>query len=254
METDYLHPRLFEMDIDESPFSEFKRVLLKLSGEALAGELGYGVDEVVAKRFAAEIIKAQNDLMVQIAIVIGGGNIWRGAQHPNMDRATADYNGMIATVMNAKVMQSMLEDLGHDSRVMTAIAIDRVAEPYVQRKAMRHLEKGRIVILAGGTGNPFFTTDTAAVLRATELKADAVLMAKNGVDGVYDSDPKTNPEAIRYTHLEHGEIIEKRLEVMDSTAAALAKDNRMPIVVFDGLKEGGLEEILLNPRAGTVIQ
>jgi uridylate kinase len=254
MEPDYLQPRLFDIDMDESKFSEFKRVLLKLSGEALAGELGYGVDENVAKRIAKEIIEAKNDLLVQIAIVVGGGNIWRGAQHPNMDRTTADYNGMLATVMNAKVMKSMLEDLGQETRVMSAIEINTVAEPYIQGRAIQHLEKGRVVILAGGTGNPFFTTDTAAVLRATELRADAVLMAKNGVDGVYDSDPKTNPNAVRFSELEHSQLNEMKLKVMDITATALAEDNEMPIIVFDGLKRGGLEEILLNPSSGTVIK
>jgi uridylate kinase len=254
MEPDYLQLRLFDMDEDESQFSGFRRVLLKLSGEALAGELGYGVDETVAKRIAKEIIEAKNDLLVQIAIVVGGGNIWRGAQHPNMDRTTADYNGMLATVMNAKVMKSMLEDMGQDARVMSAVEINKVTEPYIQGRAIRHLEKGRVVILAAGTGNPFFTTDTAAVLRATELGADAVLMAKNGVDGVYSSDPKTNPDAMRFRELEHSQVNEMKLKVMDITATALAEDNKMPIIVFDGLKVGGLEEILTNPSAGTIIR
>lgn len=248
-----LQPRLFEMEQDENEFSEFRRVLLKLSGEALSGENGWGVEDATALRFAKEISEARQSLGVEIAIVIGAGNFWRGAQHPEMDRANADYAGMLATIMNGLAMQDRLEKLGQETRVMTAIEVNKVAEPYVRRRAVRHMQKGRIVILAGGTGNPFFTTDTAAVLRATELEADAVLMAKNGVDGVYDSDPKINPDAVRYSTLRHKDIIEQNLKVMDSTAATMAADNGMPIVVFDGAKEAGLEEILLNPRSGTII-
>lgn len=253
MEPSFLQTTLFGVTEFGGNSSMFKRVLLKLSGEALAGDLGYGVDERVAKRIANEIVRAQTDLGIEIAIVIGGGNIWRGAQHPNMDRTAADQNGMLATVMNAKVLQSMLEEFDQTTRVMSAIEIDRVAEKWIQRRAIRHLEKGRVVILAAGTGNPFFTTDTAAVLRATELSVDAILMAKNGVDGVYDSDPKKNPSAKRFDRLSYKAIVEKGLKVMDSTAATLAEENKMPIIVFDGLKEGGLEEILLNPAAGTII-
>jgi uridylate kinase len=170
-----------------------------------------------------------------------------------MDRANADYAGMLATVMNGLALQDRLEKLGKETRVMSAIETNKVAEPYIRRRATRHMEKGRVVILAGGTGNPYFTTDTAAVLRATELEADAVLMAKNGVDGVYDSDPKTNPDATRYRYLSHKDIIEQDLKVMDSTAATMARDNGMKIVVFDGVKVGGLEEILLKPSTGTII-
>ncbi len=253
MEPDYLQPRLFNMDMDESSFSGFERVLLKLSGEALSGNNGWGVDDSTALRFAQEIADAKQKLGVEIAVVIGAGNFWRGAQHPEMDRANADYAGMLATVMNGLALQDRLEKLGQETRVMTAIETNKVAEPYIRRRATRHMQKGRVVILAGGTGNPYFTTDTAAVLRATELEADAVLMAKNGVDGVYDSDPKTNPKATRFSYLSHKDIIEQDLKVMDSTAATMAGDNDMKIVVYDGGKIGGLEEILLYPQKGTII-
>ena len=241
-------------DIDEpEPSKAFGRVLLKLSGEALAGKREWGVDETTALRFAQEIAEARLGLGVEISVVIGAGNFWRGAQHPEMDRANADYAGMLATVMNGLALQDRLEKLGQETRVMSAIETNKVAEPYIRRRATRHMEKGRVVILAGGTGNPYFTTDTAAVLRATELEADAVLMAKNGVDGVYDSDPKTNPDAKRFRFLSHKDVIEKDLKVMDSTAATMARDNGMKIVVFDGVKVGGLEEILLKPSTGTII-
>lgn len=252
MEPNYLQPRLLDVAQGQGA-SEFKRVLLKLSGEALSGNIGLVVDDSTVMRFAKEIKNARYNLDVEMAIVIGGGNIWRGAQHPEMDRANADYAGMLATVINGLSLQDRLEKLGQETRVMSAIETPKVAEPFIRRKAIRHMEKGRVVILAGGTGNPYFTTDTAAVLRATELETNAVMMAKNGVDGVYNKDPKIYKDAVRYEHLSHADIINEELQVMDSTAATLAKENAMPIVVFDGNKDGGLEEILVTPQAGTII-
>ena len=246
-------PTLFE-DLDfEIPKSKYSRILLKLSGEALMGKEGSGLDDIVAKRFANDIVKARLDHDVEIAIVVGGGNFWRGAKHSEMDRSAADFCGMLATVINAIALKDRLEKLGQPTRVMTAIHMNQVAEPYIRGKAMRHLEKGRVVIFAGGTGNPFFTTDTAAALRAAEISADALLMAKNGVDGVYDSDPNLNSDAIKYDELDYLDIINNDLGVMDSTAATHAMGNDLPIVVFDGLKEGGLQEAIVNPRAGTLI-
>lgn len=246
--------RLFDFPEDTmSANSSFKRVVLKLSGEALAGEQGYGVDSNVIKRFAKEIFEARQELEVEIAVVVGGGNIWRGAEHPEMDAAQSDYVGMMATVMNALVLQSALEEINQATRVMSAIRVEQVAELYIRRRAMRHLEKGRVVILAGGTGNPTFTTDTAAALRSVEIEADVLLMAKNGVDGVYTSDPKLDPNAVRYESLSHLDIISGGLRVMDSTAATHAREYSLPIIVFDGLKPGGFQEILTNPGLGTMI-
>ena len=245
--------KLFEMSKQSTQPSKFGRALLKLSGEALTGEQGFGVDPTVVRRFAQEIVNARQELDVELAVVVGGGNFWRGAQHPEMDPAQADYAGMLATIMNAMTLQDHLEKLHQATRVMSAIRTEQVAEPYIRRKAMRHLEKGRIVILAGGTGNPTFTTDTAAALRAVELDCEVLLMAKNGVDGVYSADPKFDPSAVRYEELSYLDIINGELKVMDSTAATHAKENNLPIVVFDGLKEGGLEDILINPSSGTVI-
>jgi len=242
--------RLFEPP--EIPKSKFRRVLLKLSGEALAGDIGYGIDGQVARRFAEEIASAVRDLEVEIAVVVGGGNIWRGAEHPEMDKAQADYAGMLATVMNALALQDRLEKLEQPTRVMSAIHMNQVAEPYIHRRAIRHMEKGRVVILAGGTGSPTFTTDTTATLRAVELGVEAVLMAKHGVDGVYSSDPKQNPEATRYTEMDHHDLL--GLGVMDGTAATHARANNMTMVVFDGLKHGGLEEILIDPSKGTIVR
>lgn len=250
------HQELKLFDIKEQSVqpSKYRRALLKLSGEALTGAQGFGVDPTVVRRFAQEIVNARQELDVELAVVVGGGNFWRGAQHPEMDPAQADYAGMLATIMNAMSLQDHLEKLHQATRVMSAIRTEQVAEPYIRRKAMRHLEKGRIVILAGGTGNPTFTTDTAAALRAVELDAEVLLMAKNGVDGVYSTDPKLNPDAVRYEELSYLDIINGGLKVMDSTAATHAKENNLPIIVFDGLKENGLEEILINPSLGTLIR
>ncbi len=236
------------------PEPKYRRILLKLSGEALMGQAGYGIDPAVVDRLAEEIEGARRH-GVQIAIVIGGGNIWRGigSLAQGMDRAQADYMGMLATVINALALQDALEKRGCFTRVQTAIRMEEVAEPYIRRRAIRHLEKGRIVILAAGTGNPYFTTDTAAALRALEIEAEVILMAKNGVDGVYDDDPRRNPNARKFDRLTFLEAINRRLQVMDSTALSLCMDNHMPIVVFDVETPGGIERIILGEQVGTRI-
>jgi len=232
----------------------YRRILVKMSGEALMGQAGYGIDPQVV-HFIAEQIGSAVRLGVQVAVVIGGGNIWRGmdAAAQGMERAQADYMGMLATVINALALQDALEKRGIFTRVQTAIRMEAVAEPYIRRRAIRHMEKGRVVILAAGTGNPYFTTDTAAALRALELEAEVILMAKNGVDGVYDDDPRRNPQARRFDRLTYLEAINRRLQVMDSTALTLCMDNRMPIVVFDVQAPGQIEHILLGERVGTLI-
>jgi uridylate kinase len=232
----------------------FRRVLLKLSGEAMVGESAYGIDPVVVDRLATQI-KRVADRGVEVAIVIGGGNIWRGlaASSQGMDRATADYMGMVATVLNALALQDALEKLGVQTRVMTAIEMHEVAEPYIRRRAIRHMEKGRVVILAAGTGNPYFTTDTAAALRSLELDADVLLMAKNKVDGVYSADPNADPEARRYRRISHQEAIERNLKVMDTSALALLRDNDLPIIVFDVSRHSGIEHAALGDPVGTLV-
>lgn len=233
---------------------KFRRVLLKLSGEAMVGESAFGIDPIVVERLASQL-KGVVDQEIQLAIVIGGGNIWRGlaASSQGMDRATADYMGMVATVLNALALQDALEQLGVQTRVMTAIEMHEVAEPYIRRRAIRHMEKGRIVILAAGTGNPYFTTDTAAALRALELDSDVLLMAKNRVDGVYSSDPNTDPLARRYRRISHQEAIERDLKVMDTSALALLRDNNLPIVVFDINEELAIEAASLGEDVGTLV-
>src|SRR5919199_958460 len=233
---------------------KYRRVLLKLSGEALMGELGYGIDPGVVQDIAAEVAEVVGE-SVQMAIVVGGGNIFRGikASAAGMDRATADYIGMIATVMNAMTLQDALEQMGIPTRVQTAIAMQEVAEPYIRRRAIRHLEKGRVVIFGAGSGNPFFTTDTTAALRALEIGADALLMAKNRVDGVYDKDPRTNPDAQRIERLTYMDLLSKNLAVMDHTAATLCSGERLPIVVFDILKPGNLRGVLRGERVGSLV-
>ncbi|MEA2439863.1 MAG: uridylate kinase [Thermoleophilaceae bacterium] len=232
----------------------FSRVLLKLSGEALMGDLDYGADR---ERIAAiaEQVRRQQERGVEVAVVVGGGNIYRGlaGAAEGMDRATGDYMGMLATVLNALALQDALEKLGAHTRVQSAIEISEVAEPYIRRRAMRHLEKGRIVIFAAGTGNPFFTTDTAAALRALEIHAEAILMAKNGVEGVYDADPRTSPDAKFLPEITHREAIERRLAVMDSTALSLCMDNGLPIHVFNMDDEENIDRIVSGQRVGTVV-
>jgi uridylate kinase len=232
----------------------FRRVLLKLSGEALLGDLEYGADP---GRIAAiaKAVKGVADRGVEVAIVVGGGNIYRGlaGTAAGMDRATGDYMGMLATVLNALALQDALETLGAVTRVQSAITISEVAEPYIRRRAIRHLEKGRVVIFAAGTGNPFFTTDTAAALRALEIHAEAILMAKNNVEGVYDADPRERPDARLIDEITHREAIERRLQVMDSTALSLCMDNSLPIYVFNMQDERNIERIVSGERVGTVV-
>lgn len=234
--------------------ASFERILLKLSGEALMGDLAYGADPKRIAAIAAQV-KAVADRGVQIAIVVGGGNIYRGLSSAaaGMDRATGDYMGMLATVLNALALQDALENAGAVTRVQSAITISEVAEPYIRRRAMRHLEKGRIVIFAAGTGNPFFTTDTAAALRALEIHAEAILMAKNGVEGVYTADPREEPDARFIEEISHREAIEQRLAVMDSTALSLCMDNGLPIYVFNMDDERNIDRIVCGERVGTLV-
>ncbi|HLV12125.1 MAG TPA: UMP kinase [Trueperaceae bacterium] len=230
-----------------------RRALLKLSGEFLAGEGGFGVSPAATTALAREIAAAKAS-GVELALVVGGGNFWRGAQHgSHMDPATADYVGMLGTVMNAIALQDALEAIGVDTRVQSAINIQEVAEPYIRRRALRHLEKGRVVIFAAGTGNPFFTTDTAATLRALEIEADMVLMAKNKVDGVYDADPRTDPGARRYRTLSYMDVLSNGLAVMDATAVSLCIDRGLPIRVFDIFAPGNLQRLLGGEEVGTLI-
>jgi uridylate kinase len=231
----------------------YKRVLLKLSGEALMGDLGYGIDPKIVQQIAqevAEVVKSG----VQLAIVVGGGNIFRGVKGASagMDRATADYIGMIATVMNAMTLQDALEKIGIQTRVQSAIAMQEVAEPYIRRRAIRHLEKGRVVVFGAGSGNPFFTTDTTAALRAAEIDADVIFKATK-VDGIYDSDPKTNPNARRYQSLTYTHVLTHDLRVMDSTAIALCKENSIPIVVFDLSVRGNINRAVIGEAVGTLV-
>lgn len=223
----------------------FKRVMLKISGEALMGDQGFGLHPPTVERVAKEIQSVHN-MGVEICLVIGGGNIFRGlsGSAQGMERTTADYMGMLATVMNALAMQSALETLGVFTRVISAIRMDEVAEPYIRRRAVRHLEKKRVCIFAAGTGNPYFTTDTAATLRASEMACEAIFMGKNGVDGIYDKDPKTNPDAKRYDAVSFDEVLQKNLKVMDASAIALARDNHLPVIVFPLDEPGGFRGIL----------
>ena len=233
------------------------RVMLKLSGEAFAGEAGYGIDGAVVERLATEIVEVRDELGVDIAIVVGGGNIWRGmtGASAGMDRAQADYMGMLATVINSLALQDVLERLGQPTRVQSAITMAAVAEPYIRRRAIRHLEKGRVVIFAAGTGNPFFTTDTTAALRAIEVEAGALLRGTHsGVEGIYDDDPRTNPNAQKLDTVGYVEIINRGLRAMDPTAVTLCMENGLPIVVFDLMNKGNIRSILLGEAIGTLVQ
>jgi uridylate kinase len=234
--------------------SSYNRVLLKISGESLMGGSQFGIDPQVAQEMARQI-RSVHELGVQLGIVIGGGNIWRGlsASASGMDRATADYMGMVATVLNGLALQDALEHEGVHTRVMTAIAMHEVAEPYIRRRAIRHMEKGRVVILAAGTGNPYFTTDTAAALRALELDVDVILMAKNRVDGVYSADPRIDLEATRYEHITHQSAIERNLRVMDASALALCRDNDLPILVFDITATDAITRVVRGDQVGTLV-
>lgn len=230
----------------------YKRVLLKISGEALAGAERFGINEEMTRKVAAEV-KQIHDLGVEVAIVVGGGNFWRGRTSKDMDRATADYMGMLATVMNSLALQDAFLALGVPAKVQTAIEMREIAEPYARRKALSHLEHGSIVIFGAGTGSPFFSTDTTAALRAAEMDVDTILLAKN-VDAVYDKDPATNPDAVKFKRLTHMEVVEKDLKVMDLTAATLCKDNNIRIHVFAIAEEGNVMKALLGEDIGTIIE
>jgi len=236
------------------PETRYQRILLKLSGEAFGGESGMGIDTPTVRWIAGQI-KRVAEMSVNIGIVVGAGNIWRGvkAEQEGMDRVTADYAGMLATIINALALQDALEKLGVVTRTQSAINVQQVAEPFIRRRAIRHLEKGRVVIFAGGTGNPYMTTDTAASLRAIEIGAQVLLMAKNNVDGVYNADPAKNPGAKKYERLTHLEALNLRLEVMDATALSLCLENRLPIIVFDLLAPGGMEKAVRGERIGTLV-
>lgn len=234
---------------------KYKRVVLKISGEALAGPQGNGINPIVIAHLAKEI-KAVHELGVQVGIVVGGGNMWRGETGAKlgMERAQADYMGMLATIMNGLALQDGLEHIGVPTRLQTSIEMRQIAEPYIRRKALRHLEKGRVVIFGGGTGNPYFSTDTTAALRAAEIDADVILMAKNGVDGVYSADPKLDPNAKKYDNLTQLDLIAKNLKVMDRTASSLSMDTDIPLIVFNVNTEGNIKKIVKGENIGTVIR
>ena len=233
---------------------KYKRVLLKLSGEAFGGKKEFGIDVYTLVKIAKQI-KSVVEMGVTVGIVVGGGNIWRGqeAEKNGMDRVTADYAGMLATVINALALQDMLEREGVNTRTQSAIGINQVAEPFIRRRAIRHLEKGRVVIFAGGTGNPYMTTDTAAALRAIEIGADVLLMSKNNVDGIYSADPRKKPDAKKFDRLTHLEALNMRLEVMDATALSLCLENRLPIIVFDLQPPHSLEKAVAGEPIGTLV-
>lgn len=239
----------------EVVMQKFNRVVLKLSGEALAGELGYGIDPTVIQSVAKQV-KEIIELDVEVAVVVGGGNIWRGmaGSAKGMDRATADYMGMLATVMNSLALQDSLEDIGVESRVQTSIEMRQVAEPYIRRKAIRHLEKKRVVIFAAGTGNPYFSTDTTAALRAAEIEAEVILMAKNKVDGVYNADPSVDENAKKYSSISYMDVLKEGLAVMDTTASSLCMDNNIPLVVFSIMEEGNIKKAVLGEKIGTIVR
>jgi uridylate kinase len=232
----------------------YSRILLKMSGESFKGDQEFGLDADTLQ-FLSNELKLVTEQGVEVGIVVGGGNIWRGADYEQtgMDRSTADFAGMLATIMNALALQDALESAGVTVRTQSAISMPAVAEPYIRRRAVRHLEKGRVVVFAGGTGNPFMTTDTASALRALEINADVLIMAKNGVDGVYDSDPRKNVSAKKYDHITHHDALSKRLQALDSTALSLCMDNSLPIVVFDIFKQGNLASVVSGESVGTLI-
>jgi uridylate kinase len=232
----------------------YRRVVLKLSGASLQGRQGYGIDSEAVAYLAREVKEAAST-RVEMAVVVGGGNIWRGADaaERGMERAAADYAGMLATLINSLALQDALEQIGVDTRTQSALGVQAVAEPFIRRRAMRHLEKGRVVIFAAGTGNPFMSTDTAAALRAVEINANAMFMAKNQVDGVYDADPRIHPDAQRFDYLEYMDVLTKGLEVMDNTAVSMCMDNHLPIVVFDVFKPGSLLRLLNAEQLGTLV-
>lgn len=231
----------------------FKRVVLKISGEALAGLKGNGIDVETVDQIS-EQIKFLIDMDVEVSLVVGGGNFWRGATANTMDRTTSDYMGMLGTVINALALQDSLENIGVDTRVQSAIEMRQIAEPYIRRKAVRHLEKGRVVIFAAGSGNPYFSTDTAAALRAAEIEAEVILLAKKGVDGVYDSDPKVNKDAKKFDNLEYIDILNLGLGIMDTTAASLCMDNKIPLIVFGIDQPDNIVNVVVGKKIGTHIK
>ncbi|AOT01051.1 uridylate kinase [Exiguobacterium indicum] len=234
---------------------KYNRIVLKLSGEALAGDQGFGINPVIVKSIS-EQIRELVELNVEVAVVVGAGNIWRGktGAELGMDRANADYMGMLATVMNSLALQDSLEDVGVETRVQTSIEMRQVAEPYIRRRAMRHLEKGRVVIFAAGTGNPYFSTDTTAALRAAEIEAEVILMAKNNVDGVYSADPNVDPEAKKFETLSYLDVLKDGLQVMDSTATSLCMDNDIPLIVFSLMEEGNIKRVVIGDEIGTIVR
>ena len=233
---------------------KYRRVVLKLSGEALSGGVGHGIDEETVDRIAEEV-KEISKLGVETSIVVGGGNFWRGRESSEkMDRASSDYMGMLGTVMNALALQDALENIGVDTRVQTAIEMRQIAEPYIRRRAIRHLEKGRVVIFAAGSGNPYFSTDTAAALRAAEIEAEVILLAKKGVDGIYDSDPKENKHAKKFEELEYIDILNLGLGIMDSTATSLCMDNSLPLIVFGIDQPGNIKSVVMGEDIGTNVK
>ncbi len=232
---------------------KYNRIILKLSGEALSGTVGFGIDEYTISNIAEEIKKIK-EIGVQIAIVVGGGNFWRGRSTEGMDRTTSDYMGMLGTVINSLALQDALEKIGVITRVQTAIEMRQIAEPYIRRRAVRHLEKGRVVIFAAGSGNPYFSTDTTAALRAAEIEAEVILLAKKGVDGIYDSDPRTNTSAQKYDTLTYIDILKLGLGVMDSTATSLCMDNNIPLIVFGIDKSDNILEIINGKKIGTFVK
>jgi uridylate kinase len=252
------HPTVSEQTEESTdvltPMSSYKRIVLKLSGEALLGDAGYGIDADVLDRFAQEV-RSIYDLGVEIGIVIGGGNIYRGVQAvaEGIDKVTGDHMGMLATVINALALQNALEMHGINTRLQTAIKMEQIAEPFIRRRAVRHLEKGRVVIFGAGTGNPYFTTDTAAALRAIEIGADALVMGKNGVDGIYDADPRLEPTATRFGAITYAEVHRRNLRVMDLTAITLCQENSLPILVFDMSTSGNLKRLVQGEHIGTVV-
>lgn len=234
---------------------KYKRVVLKLSGEALAGAEGFGINPAVIKSIA-EQVKEVAELDVEVAVVVGGGNIWRGkiGSEMGMDRANADYMGMLATVMNSLALQDSLDQLGIETRVQTSIEMRQIAEPYIRRRAIRHLEKKRVVIFAAGTGNPYFSTDTTAALRAAEIEAEVILMAKNNVDGVYSADPAKDKNAVKYDQLSYLDVLNEGLEVMDSTASSLCMDNNIPLMVFSIMEKGNIKRVVMGESLGTIVR
>ncbi|NLJ57371.1 MAG: UMP kinase [Tissierellia bacterium] len=231
----------------------YNRVVLKISGEALSGNLGHGINPEIVSEIS-QVIKNINKMGVEVAIVVGGGNFWRGATAKNMDRTTSDYMGMLGTIINGLALQDALENIDVETRLQTAIEMRQIAEPYIRRKAVRHLEKGRVVIFSGGSGNPYFSTDTTAALRAAEINAEIILLAKNGVDGVYSDDPNKNPDSVKFDELKYIDVLNKGLKIMDSTATSLCMDNKIPILVFGIENPECIEKIILGENIGTIIK